>query len=409
VAKKSFEEVMTDFFEYVAERANSAYNEKYASFVKDAEEGDPKAQYQLATLIDKDTRRGQKCSSEAIEWYRRAAEGGQVEAQSRLGIICLNGLGVKQDRSQAIRWLRSAAEGGDAQAQFFYGELLEIGEEPIKRDLAEAAKWYRLASEGGESLAQFKLGLFLAYGLGGPKNRAEAIKWLRLSLGRDQTELSPKDEDLDSLLYEAFAWTNALYFFRSDNLNPFGVTVRSEGLDTSSFLRNFFKAIFDEEDDEDWDDDDDDDDDDDADEDWDDDDDDDDDEDWDDDDDDDEDWDDDDDDEDWDDDDDDDDDEDWGGGDELGDDKFELNEEQTLNLLKQVGDLLNKFKAHKKKAGPPPESPAKSTSTAGKKVVSSTKKPPTSAKKASGPPKKAPNPPKKAPTKGQGGKPGQGR
>ena len=55
--------------------------------------------------------------TEAVRWYRRAAEQGDVLAQYNLGWMYENGRGVGRDRVEAVRWYRLAAEQGDADAQ----------------------------------------------------------------------------------------------------------------------------------------------------------------------------------------------------------------------------------------------------------------------------------------------------
>ncbi len=41
---------------------------------------------------------------QAVAWYHKAAEQGQVDAQSNLGAMYDNGKGVPQDDRQAVAW-----------------------------------------------------------------------------------------------------------------------------------------------------------------------------------------------------------------------------------------------------------------------------------------------------------------
>ena len=54
---------------------------------------------------------------EALKILTKAAEQGNKEAQSDLGVMYYNGHGVAQDYKEAGKWLRKAAEQGVAQAQ----------------------------------------------------------------------------------------------------------------------------------------------------------------------------------------------------------------------------------------------------------------------------------------------------
>ena len=53
----------------------------------------------------------------ALKEFRALAEQGHAGAQTNLGIMYYDGLGVTQDYIEAERWYRLAAEQGDAGAQ----------------------------------------------------------------------------------------------------------------------------------------------------------------------------------------------------------------------------------------------------------------------------------------------------
>ena len=94
--------------------------------------------------------------TEAVRWYRKAAEQGDADAQWSLGLCYENGQGVNQDYTEAVRWYRKAAEQGDADAQRFLGLCYENGR-GVNRDCAEAVKWYTKAAEQGDRYAQKRI------------------------------------------------------------------------------------------------------------------------------------------------------------------------------------------------------------------------------------------------------------
>lgn len=55
--------------------------------------------------------------TEAAEFYKRAAEQGNPEAQNRLALLYHNGEGVTQDRAEAEKWFRKAADQGNEEAK----------------------------------------------------------------------------------------------------------------------------------------------------------------------------------------------------------------------------------------------------------------------------------------------------
>ena len=120
----------------------------------------------------------QKDYSEAVKWYRKAAEQGYMDAQYNLGVCYEKGQGVPQDYFEAVKWYRKAAEQGDMDAQYNLGYCYEEGQ-GVPKDYFEAVKWYRKAAEQGHARAQNNLGYCYKYGQGVPKDYSEAVKWYR--------------------------------------------------------------------------------------------------------------------------------------------------------------------------------------------------------------------------------------
>ena len=48
------------------------------------------------------------------QWYRKAAEQGNANAQTKLGLMYAFGIGTPKDGAQSLFWYRKAAEQGDA-------------------------------------------------------------------------------------------------------------------------------------------------------------------------------------------------------------------------------------------------------------------------------------------------------
>ncbi|UXN59086.1 tetratricopeptide repeat protein [Phyllobacterium zundukense] len=53
----------------------------------------------------------------AVTWYRKAAEQGEMVAQTNRGNAYCNGDGVPVDKSEAVKWYQKAAEQGEFHAQ----------------------------------------------------------------------------------------------------------------------------------------------------------------------------------------------------------------------------------------------------------------------------------------------------
>ena len=203
-------------------------------------------------------------NTEAVRWYRIAAEKGFSKAQSLLGTAYHRGIGVSIDDSQATQWLLKAADQMDPLAQFQLGEGFEIGWAGNK-DNAEAYKWYLLsasqgytkaikkvtaieniltkvqridgqarasefraprvkketqslefiikASQMGDPEAQYKLGAAYSFGNGLPKNDITSVEWLTRAALQGQSEAQFElglhflnCEGMESSEVEAYKW-----------------------------------------------------------------------------------------------------------------------------------------------------------------------------------------------------------
>lgn len=141
----------------------------------EAAAGSAVAQRILGSLYD----RGSGVTADptkAVEWYRKASSGGDLEAKMALSRLLESGRGAPANQGESIALLREAAAGGLLRAQQNLAFRLENGG-GIKKDEAEAALWYRRAAEQGDVASQEKLAGFLARGRGVTKNEAEALEW----------------------------------------------------------------------------------------------------------------------------------------------------------------------------------------------------------------------------------------
>jgi TPR repeat protein len=89
--------------------------------------------------------------TEALKWYRKAAEQGDADAQTYLGRH-YNGEGVLQDYAEAVKWLRKAAEQGDEEAQNNLGWMYEKGN-GVLQDRIAAHMWLNIATANGNKNA----------------------------------------------------------------------------------------------------------------------------------------------------------------------------------------------------------------------------------------------------------------
>jgi TPR repeat protein len=134
---------------------------------------------------------------EAVRFYKLAADQGLALAQCCLGVCYeygkgvskqfasidwrpTKGVGVSKDPSEAVRYYRLAADQGLALAQFCLGFCYNNGE-GVSKDPSEAVRFYRLAADQGLALAQCNLGVYYENGEGVSKDPSEAVRYYRLA------------------------------------------------------------------------------------------------------------------------------------------------------------------------------------------------------------------------------------
>ena len=85
-------------------------------------------------------------------------------AQSSLGFMYAEGRGVRRDYTQAVAWFRKAADQGNGNAQCNLGLAYRYGQ-AVARDDAQAVAWFRKAADQGHDGAQEELRKMEASGL----------------------------------------------------------------------------------------------------------------------------------------------------------------------------------------------------------------------------------------------------
>lgn len=130
-------------------------------YEKSAEQGIADAQYALSQIYINLKDLPEEKTRRAREWLLRAARAGYDTAQLDLGMWLVNGTAGERNYDAGFKWIKRAAEGGNAVAQSKLAQLYihAIG---TKSDPVEAAKWFVLARRAGlndPSLEDFYLGL----------------------------------------------------------------------------------------------------------------------------------------------------------------------------------------------------------------------------------------------------------
>ena len=101
------------------------------------------------------------------------------------------GDGISQNYQQAVKWYKKAAQFGNLYAIRQLAELYEQGE-VVKQDYKEAYKWYAQLARRGEIDAHYKTGLFYLEGKGVKQNIKEALARIRRTASFGSKEAKEK-------------------------------------------------------------------------------------------------------------------------------------------------------------------------------------------------------------------------
>ena len=117
--------------------------------------------------------------SEAIIWFRRAADMGYAKAMVFLGATYMHDVGewgVTQNIAEAIHWLEMAANKGDVDAMTTLGKMYRDGR-GVAQNGAEAVRWLEMAANKGDAETMNTLGEMYKHGQGVPVNYSLAAYW----------------------------------------------------------------------------------------------------------------------------------------------------------------------------------------------------------------------------------------
>jgi TPR repeat protein len=127
-----------------------------------------------------------KPPSAHIDWYKKAAEADNAEAQYALGELYLKGDGVPRSFPAAAQMFRRAAEKGNlARAQYALGLLYQRGLGVPKNEV-EAVLWWQRAADQNFSAAITYVGIALLDGKGIQKDEEAARKMLERAADLDE-------------------------------------------------------------------------------------------------------------------------------------------------------------------------------------------------------------------------------
>jgi uncharacterized protein len=163
---------------------------------KAAELGNAEAQTRFAEALF-DGRGVARDTAGSRSWLEKAARQGYGRAECDLGVTLNDGLDIAQDLANGLRHLQAAARLGDAYAEDYLGRFAESGliSDPSP---SEAYMHYLKASEMGSAWGTYNVARMHEHGIGVDKNPTEALRWYMKAASIGDPDLLGQWSDLRS-------------------------------------------------------------------------------------------------------------------------------------------------------------------------------------------------------------------
>ena len=126
-----------------------------------------------------------KLYGELLRHHIEKAEAGDAKCQFDVGVKFAEGIFAPYDIVEAVRWWERAVEGGDVYAMGALAGLYWMGEGGVEQDFDRAFELMTKAAELGSAVAQFDLARMYQNALGTNKNLVRAFKWFHAAARND--------------------------------------------------------------------------------------------------------------------------------------------------------------------------------------------------------------------------------
>jgi TPR repeat protein len=159
--------------------AERDYDKAFEWYRKAADKGNVQSMTDLGALYT----RGSDFP-EARQWYEKAAKKGDATAMSALGWFYDNGLGVMKDDATAHDYYEKAAAKGNEHGMAGLGRHFHDGR-GVARDYAKARDWFEKAADKGHVESMTELGLLYMQD-GVTQDQAKAREWFEKAAAKDE-------------------------------------------------------------------------------------------------------------------------------------------------------------------------------------------------------------------------------
>ncbi|MCC6597763.1 MAG: SEL1-like repeat protein [Alphaproteobacteria bacterium] len=176
-------------------KPDSALPDVVKPIEKQAFDGVPEAQHDLAAIYTAGHGGVKQDYKRAAFWFEQAATRGVANAAYNLGVLYHQGLGMDPNMDKALFWYTQAAALGHPEAQYNLG-IAYIEGIGVNYDPEKAASFFRAAADKDIMEAAYNLGLIYENGLLGEVKPDEALMWYKTAADQGSPEARQALEQL---------------------------------------------------------------------------------------------------------------------------------------------------------------------------------------------------------------------
>ncbi len=149
-------------------------------YVRAADLGYDRAQLRLGRVFRDGTGGVPVNGQLAEQYFKKAADGGNVAAMNEIGLMYLKGQSVTANVKTAHDWFEKASAAGSVEGDYNLGLLYQAGYNG-QPDFVRAAESFEKAANARDGLSMLALGDLYASGKGLPQNKVQAHMWYDLA------------------------------------------------------------------------------------------------------------------------------------------------------------------------------------------------------------------------------------
>ena len=121
--------------------------------------------------------------AEAMNWYTKAADKGEINAFYSIGSHYSLGYGVTRSNTKAMEWFKKGADKGDTSSMNSIAIIYYY-----KGDYAKAMEWYKKSADKGNTSAMKSIGKMYYEGVGVTQDNSKALEWFEKGMKNEASE-----------------------------------------------------------------------------------------------------------------------------------------------------------------------------------------------------------------------------